>query len=385
MPDALVGAAGVDAVTVVIPETPSGVFTTPAVDFTVNALPAGQFIVNQAANDIVSDETHGLLYASVPSTAAQYANDIVAIDPTTGKIVNSVAAGSSPNLLAISDDDQFLYVSLDGSSSVQRFVLPKLTPDISASLGADSFFGPNTALDLSVAPGSPHTWAVTAGNVGVSPAAQAGLSVFDDATQRGASEGRNNYQGSGGFDFLLGTLTWGKDATQIYGANNESTGFDFYTIPVTSTGPGAVSDYGGAMPGFNNGHIHFEATTGFVYGDNGYVVNPTDGAPVGQYPFSGPMAPDGKLGQAYFVTPNDGFETAGLFASFDLTHFTPTGTFTFPNFAGYPIRLVRWGATGIATNAITEDCCSVGTTATGKIFIYSGAFVSAAAKAASVR
>ena len=59
--------------------------------------------------------------------------------------------------LAISDDAKYLYVGLDGKGTVQRLLLPGLTPDISIPLGSDPNLGAYHALDLQVAPGAPKT------------------------------------------------------------------------------------------------------------------------------------------------------------------------------------------------------------------------------------
>jgi len=373
VPATLVETAGTYPVNIVSPgSVSSGPVTSNALDFTVNPLPSGEFIVDQAANDIVADPVRSLLYASVPSTAASNGNSVVVIDPTTGRITNTVSVGSEPNHLAISDDGQYLYVALDGSSQVERYILPDLTLDFTVSLGADPFFGANVALDLGVAPGSPHVWAVTSGNLGVSPAAQKGVQIYDDATPRGASVGRNSPHG--GFDLLLGTIVWGKDSSVLYGANNESTGFDLYVLPITSSGVGTITDYGAAMPGFNNGHIHFESKTGFVYGDDGYVVDPSTGHAAGQFAYNGPMTTDGTLNAAFFV--NSGTSSNALImASFDLGKYTPLNTFSVPNVTGGPVRLVRWGLNGLAFNAISTTYNGTTSTKTGQIFIYAGGFV----------
>jgi trimeric autotransporter adhesin len=372
VPDTLVATAGTYGVDLVSPGTGSGPVTSNSLDFTVNPLPRGEFIVNQTANDVAADPVRALLYASVPSTAAENGNSVVAIDPTTGRITKTVSVGSEPNHLAVSDDGQFLYVSLDGSSQVKRYILPDLTLDFTVSLGADPFFGANAALDLGVAPGSPHVWAVTSGNLGVSPAAQKGIQIYDDANPRGASVGRNSTHG--GFDLLLGTIVWGKNSTVVYGANNESTGFDLYVLPITSSGVGTITDYGSAMPGFNNAHIHFETTTGLVYGDSGYVVDPSNGHAAGQFAYNGPMTTDGALGAAFFV--NTGTSSGGLIlASFDLNKYTPLNTYNVPNVVSTPVRLVRWGANGIAFNSLSYTYSGTTTSKTGQIFIYAGSFV----------
>jgi len=132
--------------------------------------------------------------------------------------------GASSN---ISSDDQFLYAGINGSSSVQRFTLPSLLPDIKYSLGADSLFGPQFAVDLGVAPELPHTTAVSRGVSNVSPYAFGGMAIYDDATPSATTA-----QGHGP---LYDSLQWGSD-TAIYANNSEVTSFDLYTLVVNSGG-----------------------------------------------------------------------------------------------------------------------------------------------------
>jgi hypothetical protein len=350
--------------------------TSNSVNFTVDPLPAGDLIVNQVANDVVWDPQHKLIYASVPSSAAQNANSVVAIDPATGLITKSVFAGSEPDLLAISDDGQFLYVGLDGSSNVQRFILPAMTPDIQVTLGGSTFYGLNTAIALDVAPATPHTWMVSVGDPGTSPEAIPGITVFDDATPRPETAGRYTSHPNAG-DLLLGTAVWGKDTTVIYGANNESTGFDFYALPVTSVGidGSTIVDYPGAAGGFG-GRIHFDRTTGYIYADNGPVLNPSNGKQVGTFSTSGVMIPDGSIGKAFFTPPLYGSNVPnGTITSFDINQFTPINSIVFPNVVGGTGRLIRWGTNGLAFNTINLDYTGTTTTETGKIYIYSGSLV----------
>ncbi len=367
VPASLVGIVGMVPVTVISPGTGNGPLTSAAASFSVNNLPSGQFLLSQVANDIAADPVRGLLYASVPSTATSNGNSIVTIDPTTGKITNTTAVGSEPDLLAVSPDGAYLYVALDGSSQVKRLLLPSMATDFVVSLGVNGF-GTNTALDLAVS-SNPDIWAVTSGNLGISPAAQQGVQIYNRSSAVGPSVGR--YAPHGGFDLLLGTIVWGKDATVLYGANNESTGFDLYTLPVTSAGVGTIVDYPGAMPNFANRHIHFDPITGYVYGDTGNVVDPANGSPAGRFAYSGTMTTDGSLNLAFFVGTN----TPLVLASYDLTKFTPQNTFTVPNVTGTPVRLVRFGPNGLAFNAVTTNYSGSTNTKTGQIFIYAGSLV----------
>jgi hypothetical protein len=102
----------------------------------------------------VWDSVNKVIYLSAPSTATANANTIAVLNPSLGTIVSAKSAGSEPDALAIAGDSSYLYVGLDGQSTVQRFTLPALATDISYPLGTSKYFGPYFALDLQVAPGA---------------------------------------------------------------------------------------------------------------------------------------------------------------------------------------------------------------------------------------
>jgi hypothetical protein len=292
-------------------------------------------VVNQAAQDIVYDPKNQVFYLSVTGTASTNPSTISVLDPATAAITSAQPAGSNPNVLAISDDSQFLYAGIDGASYVQRFILPGLAQDISYPLGADSI-GPYFALDLQVAPAAPHTTAVTLGNSGVSPAAQGGIVIFDDATPR-----LTKTPGGG----LFGSLQWGADANTLFASNTESTGFDFYTLAVNPSGVTLNQDFPNTFTRFGD-NIHFDPGTKLIYSDEGHVINPSTGLPVGNFNAPGVAAVDSILNTAFFASGNA--SPTVTIESFDLTHFTPINTVTLPNVAGTPLHLIRWGQNGLA-------------------------------------
>lgn len=335
IPATNVATSGLAEVTVVNP-TPGGGASAPAV-FSITYAPT---VVNQAANDLVWDSTHQLIYLSVPSLAASNGNTITSLDPTTGMIQGSQFAGSEPDVLAISDDDQYLYAGVDGASSVQRFTLPSLLPDISYLLGSVGFLGPTFAWDLQVAPGLAHTTAVSRGEFQSSPwSALGGAWIFDDATQRPTTA-------AGTYD----SLQWGSDAT-LYANNNESSSFDFYVLNVTSTGVVKTKDYPNDFSNFGV-TIHYDSGTKLVYTDDGYVINPSNGQQVGSFQASGLMIPDSTLNSAFFLgqTQSQSGSTNFTIESFDLTTLAPVAEIVVPNVQGYPLHLIRWGANGLAFN-----------------------------------
>jgi len=305
-------------------------------------------VVDQAAQDIVYDSKNQLFYLSVPGTAATGPNSISVLDPTTGMIPAPQPAGANPNVLAISDDSQYLYAGIDDASSVQRFLLPSLAKDVSYGLGS-GILGPYFALDLQVAPGAPHTTAVSLGNSGVIPAAQGGVIIFDDASPRATTTPGNIN--------LFDSLQWGSDATALFAANYESSGFDFYTLTVSSSGVSLVRDFPNAFSSYGN-RIHFDPGTKLVYSDDGHVINPGTGQSVGQFGAAGPMVPDSTLNLAFFAKIGN-WGTVTI-QSFDLTLFTPVTSITVSGVNGSPKRLIRWGQNGLAFNTDAGEIVLVG-------------------------
>jgi hypothetical protein len=334
-----IATVGTAAVTVMTPAPGGG--TSSALTFTIASFIATA--VNQAAQDIVFDPVNNVIYLSVTGNAAANGNTISVLNPATGSIASSVPAGSNPNVLAISDNSQYLYAGIDGSSSVQRFTLPGLAKDISYPLGSNASFGPYFALDLQVAPGTPHTTAVTLGNTGVSPVAEGGITIFDDATARPTTA-----PGFGGTGNLFDSLQWGATASTLYAADNEDTAFAFYTLSVNSSGVTLNGNFRNTFSNFGN-RIHFNASTNLIYADDGHVVNPSTGLPAGNFNVSGLMVPDATLNKAFFAVGPFNSSSVTI-ESFDLTNFTRIGSITIPNVTGTPQRLIRWGENGLAFN-----------------------------------
>ncbi len=330
-------------------------------------------IIGITANSLAWDPVAQKIYLSLPSADGKNGNAIQVLDPMTGLLGANVFAGSEPNLLAVSSTGKYLYVSLNGASSVQRFTLPGFAKGIEIAIGEDSFFGPFFASDLQASPVSDGTVAIVRSVSGVSPSEQGGVVIYDDSTARpnvlcGWTEsGCTSTSGGGLFD----SIQWNADASVMFIANNEDTGFDFYTIPVTASGFGKVTDYGGLAGGFGES-IHFDRVTKLVYDDNGSIIDPVAGALVGRFGAFGTMVPDGALGTASFLESSSSYGSAGLtLASFDIARMTPIATATIPNVVGTPTHLIRWGSNGLAFTTAG----SYGASAASAVYILSGSFV----------
>jgi hypothetical protein len=313
--------------------------------------------IDQQSNDLVNDPVNQVIYLSVPGAAPSNGNTISVIDLATGKISTSQFAGSEPDALAISDDSSYLYAGLDGAASVQRFTLPSLTTDISYPLGSNSFFGAYFPLDLQVAPGAPQTTAVSLGNMGVSPAAIGGIEIFDDSTPRPTIA--KGFGPGGGGGVLYDSIQWGSDDTALYAANNEDTGFDFYTLSVALAGVTLEDDYPSDFSSFG-ARIHFDSGTALIYSDDGHVVNPSTGNPVGEYSatIDSVMVPDSTINRVFFVS------SSGAIQSFNQNEFSLVGSITIPGVSSSPLRIIRFGNNGIAFN-----------TSEGPVYLIGGNFV----------
>jgi hypothetical protein len=294
---------------------------------------------------MVWDQAHGIIYASVPSTAPAAANSIVAINPVTQSVTAIEFTDGAPDRLAISDDQQFLYVGLDASGVIQRFELPNLTPDITISLGSGPY-GPYHALDIEVAPGLPHTIAVSLGVSNSSPSALGGIVIYDDGVARSVT--------AAGVVHLYDSLQWGNDATTLYAANYESSGFDFYALTVNNSGVSLVSDLPYAFPDYYAA-IHYDSTKGVVYSDDGHAAAAGTGLPPGWFGALGLMVPDGTMNTSFFLAADTGQSGSGQYvlASFDMTQYTPIAYLPFSNLSFSNLqpstqRLIRWGTNGLA-------------------------------------
>ena len=299
-------------------------------------------------NDLVWDPARNVLYASIPSSAGTNGNSIAVVDPASGTITSTVFAGSEPGCLALSGDGSYLYAAINGRAAIQRFTLPGLAADILIPLGTSQYDGPNTAHDIEVMPGAPHTIAVSLANLGFSPSF-GGMAIFDDATPRA-----NAIPGWIGGDYLLDSLQWSPDGAALYAANAEDTAFDYYILAVDASGAKVTKDITEAFTNFND-TIRLDPGNHLLYAGTGQVLDPATGQQQGVFGTSGPMTTDSGLGLAYFFDSASDYSGQLILRSYDLTHFTPLGSLTVNavyltpgSLPTPPRRVIRWGTQGLA-------------------------------------
>jgi uncharacterized protein (TIGR03437 family) len=338
--------------------------------------------VGISANDLIWDPNRVQIYLSIPGSAGAQGNSITVLNPSTGQLGASAFAGSEPDLLSVSATGQYLYVSLDGSNTVQRMTLPGLGRDIQIPLVPAPTFGPFAANDVEASPTLDRTFLATLHfPLGSSPQ-EAGVAIFDDATVR-----PNTICGAGALepgcvseDSLVDHALWKPDGNEVYGYGSE---FTLFESPVTLSGFGTVTTYYINPNGFFIGSgIHYDPITKYMYIDNGNVVNPASGTTVGAFalpksvaPNTGVlMVPDGSLGLAFFLFQGStGVNQASIYTieSFDINRLTPIAAVTIPNATGLATHFIRWGSNGLAFTTSGTGGQSSG----GAVYLISGPFV----------
>ncbi|HMM79304.1 MAG TPA: hypothetical protein PKC65_04705 [Pyrinomonadaceae bacterium] len=287
--------------------------------------------VDQIVNDIAYSRSTGMIYASVPSVGGQYGNKIVVVDPRSGLIVNNAFAGSEPNRLSLTSDGNYLYVAMDGSSSVKRFVLSSMTSDISFSLGSSSN-GPLLAEDLAAIPGRPNMVAVSRRNTCCSPRHE-GVAIYVD----GVKVPNTTDQFS-----EANELEASSDPNILYGYNNETSGFEYRQLTIDSSGVTITASHPSPF-GFAYS-IEVRYAGGRAYSSNGKVIDAVTAEPLGAFSLSG--SPNGLTVDT--VNRRAFFVTGSTLLAYSTTTFQPVGAVTLPTFVFGKARLIRWGRRGIA-------------------------------------
>jgi hypothetical protein len=279
-------------------------------------------------NDLIYDPVRGVLWASLPSsTGGSLGNSVVAINPYTGVLGNSVWVGSEPGKMALSTDGSTLWVGLMGSPAVRKIDLNTMALT-SVQLYFPGGWGGNEYTSfLAASPGNPSTVAVNIGGW---------ITIYDDATAR------PNVGTSGANAQAYGALP-----STLYGYGN---GFSIFTIDET----GIVSTQNVGTGSYSN-DLRYD--NGRVYLTSGQVLDATNGNLLGAFGTAGPIAPDSSVGRAFVLAADEFGNVTGV-SAFDLNNFNLVGTFGLggvdSSAENTPSSFVRWGADGLALRTINN-------------------------------
>lgn len=304
-------------------------------------------VVDLVAQDLIWDPIRQRIYASVPSTGGLYSNSIAALNPWTGAIDFSVPVGTDVNpqlrvtsgsgKMALSDDSQFLYISVNNAIAVQRVDLTARTAGPVFTVGNKPTGTPYSVADLVALEGAPNSVAV-ARTDGYN---SRGVAIYDNGIQRvnttpvvGAAQ--------------INVLEASPKSSMLLGYNNQNTGFEFSRIAVDASGASVMDATSGLLSGFRGDIVYKD---GLVFGSGGGVVNPLIPSLVGQFKINAAcsacssVAPDPAIGRAFFLVESG---SGVCLQAHDLGTFLPLKTFDLSLIGGMGKSILRWGTNGLA-------------------------------------
>lgn len=312
-------------------------------------------IINLATNGLAYDAVSGKLYVSTPGTQGQ----IIAIDPATGTLGTTAIVGNEPGRLAVSDNGQYLYVSVDNESVVKRLLLPTLATNLMFSLQTWVSLQPGDLLcarDMKVIPGNPQGVVITVARHGSS---SGGCLLNEPDVAAVYQSGVSLPNSLSGTPFVH-LVEFTESSSVLLGLGIFSPA-DLVRVSVTPSGLSVIdSSLLANWPG-----REFKYLSGLVYTASGIVLNPTTYSAVGSWTNTGvwSLRPDVSRQRLFTVgggiTPDD---TVGTIQAVDLTTLTPIGSLDVRNLNLPAViqlprftDLVRWGPDGLAFRTSSNE------------------------------
>lgn len=187
--------------------------------------------------------------------------------------------------------------------------------------------------------------------------------VFDNGAAR------PNVLSSAASGNIQSSLQWGSDSAVLYGAGRSvstTTPGDLSVMNVDTSGVSLSENDPGVLRNpnqysFFGTNIHYDSGTGYLYGDNGAVVDPTNAALVGEYNSWGLVAPDSSLNTVFILGPtydpqnptaSIGWSGGFGLSSYNQKAFTLIGKEALPpmpfSILGQPLAFVRCGTSCLA-------------------------------------
>jgi hypothetical protein len=297
-------------------------------------------VVGGNVADAAWDATHAELLL------LSFDNSIVEARTPSNTLVAATQGDSSTERrqLAVSDQDQFVYVSR-GFDSTPATALKLALPGLTNGVTLSGFTGSDQILSLAPAPGAPSTVALLNG----------ALAVVDGATARSRTA-----SSAGMF-----TIAWGVDASTIYGLAPATPGI--VRFDVDENGITGKTTQGSAQFSFGD-ILHYDRTSRRLYGDSGWNYD-EQGADPRPFSISGPgrnscvAVMDADLGKAFFGCLDQ--DIGYTVQSFDLATQQFIGHIVLHPASGFnaPMRVFRFGADGL------------GVVANAALYTYQGPFV----------
>jgi hypothetical protein len=336
VPSNLIATAGQANITVFNPAPGGG--TSNALTVTVYSA------VAVSARDMVWDATRNLIYLSTDINSIVRANQVLSLDPATGKLGATLLGGNEPGKLAVTADGKYLYTETDKNHSVTRIELATGKADLTFPLGGDPW-GSYIALDMAPVPGDDTSVAISLGNPTITPSTRA-VQIFTD----GKPQPSNVTNGDSYADYLLYLNAPGT----LYASDTEDTGLTLSVFTINASGLSVKNAYSG----LGGGQLATDGKN--IYVGNGQIVSPVTFDRIATLPYyvsyefaegKEAVTVDSQDGKAYFATDSYQAGNPGIFVVSTST-FKVLGeialSFELPNSALAADHLIRFGTNGIA-------------------------------------
>ena len=218
-----------------------------------------QIVLNVNANYMAYSKFNDRLYVTVSSTDMNYGNQLIVINPHTGVIESSLFVGSEPGEIAISPNNEYIYVILKGSPKIIRVNSETFSIDKHILINRPGSTDIYYAKHMAIVTGSPKDIVVSRSE---------GSYVQDVFLIK---DGVLQPDSIGYFPaYKISVLLMGSVTDMVFGYNDESTGYDFSTIKITPTGLQYLTSYSNVVSGFAMPIL----VNDLVYTNYGDVVDP---------------------------------------------------------------------------------------------------------------
>ena len=282
-------------------------------------------IINLPTADLAYDASRNTLLAGVISNATGNGQSVIPLDPGTGTLGTPIPIGADPSQLAISDNDAYLYTSLEINSTggVARVNLSLHTVDLRFAVGGPNQYGQigNYIEDMKVQPGNPHTLVATTKIV---EGYDQYIAVYDDGIQRSNVVWPNYYVRT--YHLAFGDSPAGFYITKPNG---------IWLNSITPQGANFLQEIAGSQYGADMVYAG-----GFLYTTAGQIFNTNDFSLAGQFPVAGAVIPDPQQGRVFFLTQSGSLTT---FWAFDRSSLSPLATLNLPAVSGQVGSFVKTG------------------------------------------
>lgn len=243
--------------------------------------------------DLKYSQSRNILYAAVESSSPHAPNSILLLDPVTGHDRGQIAAGNDPKIIALSDDEQYLYVWLAGDVLIKRFNLSTQQSDLEFPAALTGAPSGSIVASMLVVQGDPDSVVIFFKQTCCTPA-DAGAGVFHNSQQLP--------------DIVAPTsigctsATYSASPKALWCQDSVSSSFGIFQLQLDGMGIHVVAVKGLSGPDFNQTPIFFQNV--LYFNSYGMVADPVQKILLAQPSFVGAsvggFAVDANAGVIYY-------------------------------------------------------------------------------------